>query len=92
MLPRPHGYRKRYPSHKGKTLPEGIAPRSHAGIENDTRHTKENTDHRGNLPRPHGYRKRYPAVEGTTFNSTLLAFFPFRFVFAVGDGLQGEVV
>ena len=36
-------------------------PPSPIGIENDTRHTKENTDHRGNLPCLHGYRKRYPA-------------------------------
>ncbi len=56
------------------------------GIENDTRHT------RGTHPYKHRYRKRYPAVEGATFNSTLLALLPFRFVFAVGDGLQGEVV
>ena len=85
-------------------------PPSPIGIENNTRHTKENTDHRGNLPRPHGYRKRYPSHKrnapiqtrvsktipgsrgGATFSSTLLAFLPFRFVFAVGDGLQGEVV
>ena len=67
-------------------------PPSPMGIENNTRRTKENTDHRGNLPCPHGYRKRYPAVEGATFNSTLLALLPFRFMFAVGDGLQGEVV
>ena len=56
------------------------------GIENDTHHT------RGTHPYKHGYRKQYPAVEGATFNSTLLAFLPFRYVFAVFDGLQGEIV
>ena len=61
-------------------------PPSPIGIENDTLHT------RGTHPYKYGYRFRYPAVEGVTFSSTLLALLSFRFVFAVGDGLQGEVV